>query len=488
MYDCLKVLQAFRFELDPNRAQRVALAKHVGVARFAYNWGLQRCLEALTQGQPLPTAVQLHKEWNRWKRQHALWWQEVSKCAPQEALRDLEKAFRNWREGRAKRPRFKRKKSLEDNKARLTGTIRVFPRHVQLPRLGKVRTKERTDRLLTLLTAQKARILSATIAREADRWFVSLTCVVERPDPPPRQGKPVGVDLGLQAFLVLSDGTRVDAPQPLRRALRLLRRRSQQLSRKRKGSRNAARAALRLARLHRRVRNIRRDFLHKTTTWLAKTKPVIVVEDLGVRGMMRNGHLSRSVADAGWGLFRRLLAYTCCWEGARLIVAPRDFPSTRMCSACGWVGPRLPLSCRVFRCAACGLMLDRDLNAARNLEHDGLAVLSGPTGSSPGRRRSPVETFSLWRSLWRRTGEKPVYELRVEEAGSNRSFCSPMTVKEMTMRCRTGSAAERCPTGSGYRWRSRRGPEYPAARRWTAIPPQDGAGGYLRALFWPPRR
>jgi len=379
----MRVTQAFRFELDPNRAARIALAKHVGAARFAYNWGLSRCLQALEQGLPLPSAAQLHKEWNRWKRQNAPWWVEVSKCAPQEALRDLERAFRNWRAGRARRPRFKRKKFFDDNGARFTGSIRVFPRHVQLPRIGKVRTKERTEKLLVLLAAGKARILSATVAREADRWYVSLACEVERPDPQPRQGEPVGVDLGLASFLVLSDGTRVDAPKPLAKTLRLLRRRSRQLSRKQKGSKNYIKASLRLARLHRRIRNIRRDFLHKATTWLAKTKPVIVVEDLNVRGLGR-GRLARSVGDAGWGTFRRMLEYKARWYGSQLIVVPWNYPSTRRCSRCGTVGPRLPLSCRAFRCAACGLELDRDLNAALNLRTYGLAVLSGPTGSSPG--------------------------------------------------------------------------------------------------------
>ncbi len=258
--DGMRVMQGFRFELDPNGEQRVALAKHVGAARFAYNWGLSRCLEALEQGLPLPSAAQLHKAWNIWKRENASWWVEVSKCAPQEAFRDLERAFRNWRQGRAGRPRFKRKKSLDDNKARLTGSIRVTPRHVQLPRIGRVRTKERTDKLMELLQAKRARILSATISREADRWFVSLTCEVEHPDPSPRNGDVVGVDLGLMSFLVLSDGTRIEAPKPLSRGMRLLKRRSKQLSRKQKGSNNHRKASLRLARLHRRIRNIRRDW------------------------------------------------------------------------------------------------------------------------------------------------------------------------------------------------------------------------------------
>jgi putative transposase len=402
----MRVRQAFRFELDPNREARIALAKHVGAARFAYNWGLARCLEAQARGERIPSAVDLHKDWNEWKRKHAPWWVEVSKCAPQEAFRDLERAVRNWREGRAGFPRFKRKKALADNKARLTGSIRVTPRHVQLPRIGKVRTKERTDKLLALLQSGKARILSATISREADRWFVSLTCEVERPDPEPREIRGpediVGIDVGLESFAVLSDGTRMEAPKPLEKALRLLKRRSKQLSRKQKKtvveqdpetgkerkrtvfSRNYEKAALRLARLHRRVRNIRRDFLHKVTTELAKAKPVLVVEDLNVRGLARNGSLSRAIQDVGWGTFRRMLEYKCAWYGCRLVVAPRDFPSTRMCSRCGWVGPALPLSQRVFRCEACGLEVDRDLNAALNLRNYGLAALKGPTGSSPG--------------------------------------------------------------------------------------------------------
>jgi putative transposase len=402
----VKVKQAFRFELDPNQKTRVALAKHIGAARFAYNWGLARLKEALEQGRPLPSAIQLHKDWNRWKRENAPWWVEVSKCAPQEAFRDLERAVRNWREGRANFPRFKRKKSLDDNKARLTGSIRVTPRHVKLPRIGKVRTKERTDKLLELLQAGKARILSATISREADRWFVSLTCVVERPDPEIREARSpediVGVDLGLASFITLSDGTKIEAPKPLRKALRLLERRSRQLSRKQKRtvvevdprtgeekkrtvfSKNFKKASLRLARLHRRIRNIRWDFLHKVTTWLAKTKPVIVVEDLNVRGMSQNGNLSRAIHDVGWGMFRRMLEYKCQWYGAKLILAPQDFPSTKTCSRCGEIGPPLPLSQRLFHCEACGLEIDRDLNAALNLWQYGLAHLTSPTGSSPG--------------------------------------------------------------------------------------------------------
>lgn len=226
----MRVIQAFRFELDPNGATRLALAKHVGTARFVYNWGLSRCLQAIKGKGRIPSAVDLHKEWNRWKRQYAPWWVEVSKCAPQEALRDLERAVRNWRRRRARRLRFKRKKYMDDNTARFTGSIRVFPRHVQLPRIGRVRSKEPTEKLLSLLQEGRAGILSATISRESDRWYVSVTCEVERPDPAFREGEPVGLDLGLRSFLTLSDGTRIEAPKPLVKALRRLGRLSRRLS------------------------------------------------------------------------------------------------------------------------------------------------------------------------------------------------------------------------------------------------------------------
>jgi len=381
------VNQAFRFELSPNAAQRRALAQHIGAARFAYNWGLEMALKAREEGRRLPSAPELHKAWNAWKRENAPWWTEVSKCAPQEAFRDLERALRNWQKRKGRFPRFKRKKLAPDNGARFTGTIKVFSRQVQLPRIGLVKTKERADKLVGLIQAKKARVLSATVSREADRFYVSLTCEVERPDPKPKEARSeedvAGVDLGLSSFATLSDGTPIDAPKPLAKRLRLLKRRSQQLSRKEKGSNNSKKAALALARLHRKVKNLRRDFLHQLTTWLARTKPVVVVEDLNVKGLSR-GPLSRSVADVGWGTFLRTLEYKAKWYGATLIVAPRSFPSSRLCSSCGHLHGKMPLSQRVFRCEACGLEMDRDLNAALNLRAYGLAHLTGPTASSAG--------------------------------------------------------------------------------------------------------
>lgn len=255
---------------------------------------------------------------------------EVSKCAPQEALRDLHRAFTNFWSGRkAGRntgfPKFK-KKGANDS-FRLTGSIHIKGDRIQLPRLGTVKSKESTDKF-------HGRILSATVTREADRWYVSLTTETERETPQPVMGDIVGVDVGLTDFAVLSDGTKLDAPKPLGKALKRLKRTQKQHSKKTKGSQNRRKSAFKIARIHRKVKNIRCDFLHKVTTTLAKTKSVIVVEDLNVKGMMQNGKLSRHIADVGWGEFRRLLEYKTKWYGSVLAVAPRFLASSKQCSNC----------------------------------------------------------------------------------------------------------------------------------------------------------
>jgi putative transposase len=400
------VRQAFRYELAPTAAQRTSLANHAGAARWAWNWGLSVRRKAYKRRQQTLTAMELHRLLNRLKRTPRYGWlYEVSKCAPQEALRDLDRAYANcWRGRRTGRrvglPRWKKRGRCPE-RFRLTGVIRVEDGAVVLPRIGPVATKEPTGKF-------RGRILSATCRREADRWYCSLTVEVERPDPIPVVGPVIGVDLGIRTFAVCSDGTTIVGPRALENGLRGLRRRARAVGRKRPGSRNRCKAALALARCHRRVRNQRVDGLHKATTALAKAKSVIVVEDLHVAGMVRNRHLARAIADQGWAEFHRQLAYKTTWYGSRLLVAPRFYPSSKACSGCGLVTSDLPLSVRTFCCRACELVLDRDLNAARNLESlarlaDGgagpVAASSAETQNacgegSAGRAAGPVELAS----------------------------------------------------------------------------------------------
>lgn len=353
---------AYRYELDLNVQQRILCAKHAGAARFTFNWALQKRIDLYTTEGKSTNAIEQHRELNRLKAIEFPWMYEVSKCSPQEALRDLDRAFRNFFQGIKKGiktgfPKFK-KKGMRDS-FRLTGAIKVIGKSVQLPRLGVIRLKE--------MPKVEGRILSATICRQADRWFVSITVEKEIDPPNPVQGSPLGIDLGISAFVTTSEGLKVAPPNPLYQALRRLKRLGKRHSRTQKGSKNRIKSSLKLARQHRKIGNQRCDFLHKLSTKLAKATPVIVVEDLCIKEMLQNRGLSKRIADMGWSSFIRMLEYKTCWYGSRLIKAPRFYASTKTCSCCGNTLEALPLNIRAWSCPKCEMRHDRDINAAINL-------------------------------------------------------------------------------------------------------------------------
>lgn len=373
----MRVTRAYKTELDLNDQQITACRKHAGAARWAYNWGLQRKQEAYRATGMSLSAIDLHRELNALKQTELPWMYEVSKCAPQEALRNLDAAFAHffrrvklkqqgqWR-GKLGFPQHKtRKRGL--GSFRLTGVIVVFPGAVQLPRLGRLRLKERG--YLPAVMDAGAKILSATVSEQAGHWYVSVLVEQER-TLPENTGPVVGVDLGVKRLATLSDGAEEPNPRHLKQRLRKIKRLQRAVSRKRKGSRNRRKAVQRLARLHRHVAHQRANTLHHLTSRLAKTKSVVVIEDLNVAGMLKNHHLAQAIGDVGFGEFRRQVIYKAAWYGCRLIVVSRWEPSSKTCSHCGWVDAGLKLADRVFHCRnpLCGLILDRDLNAAINLE------------------------------------------------------------------------------------------------------------------------
>ncbi len=359
--------KAYRYELYPNKIQRSSLAQHAGVARFAYNWGLEKRIKQYKNNQGndrFTDAMQQHKILNSLKKTEFSWMYETSKCAPQEALRDLHTAFKNFYRGlkNGKKigfPKFKRR-GVKDS-FRLTGTIRFHERAIQLPRIGTIRIKEKREKYYS------GRLLSVTVRRRANRWFVSVTVEEDIPDPQPVRGVPVGVDLGVKTLATLSDGTTFANPRALGRRLRKLKQLHRSLSRKEKGSKNHEKAKLRLAKMYLKVFNIRQDTLHKVTTYLAKSHGKVVIENLLVSGMMKNRRLARAIADVGFYEFRRQLKYKCQWYGSELVIVSRTFPSSKMCSQCGHRKKELSLSEREYHCEQCGLVIDRDLNAALNL-------------------------------------------------------------------------------------------------------------------------
>ncbi|MDS1272700.1 IS607 family element RNA-guided endonuclease TnpB, partial [Lipingzhangella sp. LS1_29] len=397
----VEVTQAYRFALDLTPAQERDLARHAGAARLAYNWGLARITANLSQREAersygiadadLTPSVTwslygLRRAWNQAKNEVAPWWGECSKEAYNTGLDQLARGLKNWsdsRKGNRKGkpvgfPRFKSKRTATPSVKFTTGTLRLEDdrRHVTLPRVGTLKTHESTRTLHRRLTDGRARVLSATVRRESGRWFVSVTCTVQRTErAPSRPDHGVGVDLGITSLAVLSDGTVVDNPRHVNTAQRKLRRTSRTVSRRQGPDRRTGQAPSNRWRrantarntVHRKVSNQRRDHLHKLTTRLADTYGTVVVEDLHVAGMLANRTLARHVADAGFAEVRRQLEYKTAWRGGTLVVADRWFASSKTCSGCGAVKAKLARSERTFVCTECGLILDRDLNAAHNL-------------------------------------------------------------------------------------------------------------------------
>ena len=387
--------RAYRTELDPTNVQRTALLRHAGTARFAYNWGLQRKQEAWWMNQlpvprvKTPTAIDLHRELNLRKKSGLGWMYESSKCAPQEALRDLDRAYRNFFEGRAGFPRF-HSRHRGSGSFRLTGSIAVSDRHIELPRIGRVRWKEHG------YVPEQLPILSVTLSDRAGRWYASVVVEEERPDPAPIMGDIVGVDLGINHLATVSNGTVFENPKALAGRLRKLQHLQREVSRKQKGGHNREKAKRRLSRCHAKVADLRKDALHKATTVLARTKPVLVAETLRPENMLKNHHLARSLADASFGEFMRQLEYKCRWYGSRLVKADPFYPSTKLCSGCGALR-EMPLSERVYSCPCCGLVVDRDLNASRNLAM--LAASSAESLNACGGRRSMAARPGAFRGI-----------------------------------------------------------------------------------------
>lgn len=347
---------SFKTELKLNNKQKTLLAKHAGVARHAYNWGLATCFKALENNEKLPTAIDLHKKLVAEVKPIYSWYYEVSKCAPQQALRNLSTAFKNWWiHKHTKCPRFK-KKGHHDS-FYLEGGLKVSGNRFKLPRIGWVNVHEN----LPAITPK-----NVTISRHADRWFIAFKYELDIVNTPKIRER-IGVDIGINSLATCSDGTVIKNRKAYRKHKKKLARLQRNLARKQKGSKNRQKAQVKLARQHKKVVQIRKDTIHKLTSWLAKNHSEIVIENLNVSGMLKNHRLASAVADCGFYEFRRQLEYKTEWYGSKLVMADRFYPSSQLCSNCQ-NKQKMPLSKRVYECKNCGLKIDRDLNASINLE------------------------------------------------------------------------------------------------------------------------
>lgn len=410
-------LLAYRFALDPTPAQERTLRSHAGAARVAFNWGLARVKANLSQreaersygitGDDLTPSMSwslysLRKDWNAAKATVAPWWAECSKESFNTGLDALARALRNWGDSRTGKrrgrpvgfPRFKSKHRARPSVRFTTGAFRCEPGHAVLPRIGRVKLHEPGARLADLVAAGTARTMGVSVRFERGRWFAAFTVEQDVTRPPATDpGAVVGVDLGIKTLAVLSTGEVIENPRHLGKALRKVRRLSRTVSRRQCPDRRTRqqpsnrwrRACAALTKAQGRVADQRKDALHKTTTDLTSRYATLVVEDLNVAGMIRNHHVARHIADASFAEFRRQVEYKTAWRGGRVIVADRWFASSKTCSGCGTAKAKLALSERTYVCQACGLVLDRDVNAARNLAEYGKRQLAGSGPDSNGR-------------------------------------------------------------------------------------------------------
>lgn len=389
----MRIVMSHRIELKPHAIQESRFRPCVGAARFAYNWALAEWQRQFEAGEKPHEAV-LRRQFNAIKPVDFPWILDLPKSVPQQAIKNVGHAYRRFFQKKSKRPRFK-KLGVHDS-ARLDngpGTFQCEGLRIRLPKIGGVRMREalRFD----------GKPLSATLSREADRWFISIPVEIDRPEPVRESQASVGIDLGGSTAVTLSTGEKIDSPKPLKKDLQRLRRRSRQHSRKQQGSANRRTSARKLAKLHARIAHIRPDWTHQTTTDLTRRFAVIAIEDLNVRGMVANEKLARSINDIGFYEFRRQLEYKAALSGSTVVVVDRWFPSSKTCSICGVKAEKMPLSVRQWTCAHCGAEHDRDINAARNIERESLATASGAGSHACGEegagrgRKTPAKPASL---------------------------------------------------------------------------------------------
>lgn len=391
----MEIMRSYRLELKLNQGQKILCAKSAGTSRFAYNWKLRNLIEqyeiskkeAEAQGLKkvkcnFGNAIAWHKDWVNIKNE-LTWIRETSKCCGQESLRDLQTAFQRFFAKKSGYPKFK-KRGQRDS-FRLTGSVYIGPDFAQLPGIGKVKLKEKNYPILE----GKCLLSQATVSRQCDRWFVSFL-LAETVDAPELASMDsieafdiLGVDLGIKELAITSEGETFENPKAYKSHLKKLQRYQRMISRRVKGSKNKQKSITKLSRVHKRVADIRNDTVHKLTTSLVKAKPkVIVIETLKPKNMSKNHKLAQSVLDSSFGKIKDALKYKCAWNGIHLIMAPTFYASSKYCSVCGHKHNELKLSDREWTCGNCGTHLDRDVNAAKNLQYYALWLMDKHIGES----------------------------------------------------------------------------------------------------------
>lgn len=398
-----QVRRAFKYRFYPTDEQAAELSRTFGCVRLVYNKALEERTRAWYGERCRISYVQSSAALTQWKKTEGLaFLSEVSSVPLQQALRHLQAAFGNFFAKRAKYPRYKSRKK---SRASAEYTRSAFT--WRDGRLTLARMAGALDVRWSRPLPQGAQPTTVTVSRDAaGRWFVSM--LVEDPIAfAPATNAAVGIDAGITSLVTLSTGEKIANPQHERRDRARLAKAQRELSRKAKGSANREKARRRVARVHARIADRRRDFLHQLSTRLVRENQTVVIEDLTVRNLLKNGRLARAISDAAWTDLRMMLKYKCAWYGRELVVIDRWFPSSKLCGNCGTVRGRLPLNVREWTCDSCGTVHDRDVNASRNILAAGLAASACGDGVRPQRESSRTGRSSVKQEPQRATAGLP---------------------------------------------------------------------------------
>lgn len=373
---------AYKCRVYPTPDQAAVFNRTFGCVRLVWNKTLAERHAAFFQRGERTSYKQTDAALTAWKKTVELaFLSEVSSVPLQQTLRHQHSAYANFFAKRARYPRFKSRNGRQS--AHYTrSAFRITNGALHVAKTDGPLTVAWSWPDVDLATLDPTMVI---VSREPDgRWYVTFAVDVNQPAPLPATGQEIGIDLGLKDFAVTSDGDRVANPRHLDRKARNLARYQRRMARKQRGSANRRKAKTRVAVAHRKVRNARRDFLHKTSTALIATADTIVLEDLAVANMLRNRRLAKAISDAGWAEFRGLLEYKAARAGRHLTVIDRWYPSSKTCSACGHLLPELDLGIRHWTCPACRARHDRDINAAKNILAAGRAVAGDTPGDACG--------------------------------------------------------------------------------------------------------
>jgi putative transposase len=364
------MIKAHKIRLHPTAEQAVYFAKAAGTARFVWNWALAEWNRHDEAGEK-PTALELKKHFNEIRREHFPWTWEVTKNASDQPFLDLGKAFTAFFEGRARRPKFKCKKRSKPSFYLANDQFELGDHRIWIPKLGWVNLAEKLR--------FQGKITGARITKTADWWFVSIQVAI--PDSMPvKRPAAVGIDVGLNRLATLSTGEEVENQAFLKTALKKLRQANKRLHRRKLGSKNREKARRQVARLHYRIACLRQDMLQKLTTRLADSYGIIGVENLHLKGLLKNRRLARSFSDASLGTLVRLLEAKVTQCGGQVIKVDRFFPSSKTCHCCGWTWEDMTLTDRIFvcqnpHCPYYQFPQDRDHNAGQNVLQEALRLI-----------------------------------------------------------------------------------------------------------------